>query len=176
MPAKPDLLQTALWKGFAVDTLYTFYNGEVRPQNLTRALSVYHPAEQIPLFVFCRTSESTKRLDAGLDAEQAVAGPWGAIYEVRGGGSSIGVMVEVTTERFSSAFCTPDGVHLCHNGDAGDAAVMKELFSYKTFRAFRFGLPGVEDGPHDLMLTAKQRWFRRRNNPKFLGFSKDNKT
>jgi uncharacterized protein YfaT (DUF1175 family) len=29
--------------------------------------------------------------------------------------------------------------------------------------------------PHDLMITTKTRWFRNRNNPKFLGFSKDDK-
>lgn len=175
MTATENLLDPALWRGFVVDALYTVDEfGEVKPDTARSADAVYNPTDNIPLFALCRISDSTKRLENGLEARKVDEGAWGILYEVTGSGSIIGVIFEIESEAFVSAHCTPDGVHLVRP-EPGTEFIVKPLYSYKTFRSFRVGPMDDDDAPHDLMLTAKRRWFRRRNDPKFLGFSKDDK-
>lgn len=169
-----QLLSPDLWRSLKVDSLYTLHeSGELRPSTLAHASAVYGPASDIPFWVFCRTSESTKRLEKGLEMQKESEVESVSVYTVHGAGSPIGVLVAVAPDLFKSAHCTPDGVHLCtKQGEVADDAIVKSIFAYKTFRSFRVGAP-LQETAHDVLITAKTRWFRRRNNPKFLGFSKD---
>lgn len=168
------ILDPLLWKGFNVDTLYTLYtSGDLRAQDPRSAFTVYHPSSEVPTWVFCRVSESTKRLEKGLTTQTMASGSFGNVYSVVGSGSQIGVLFSVNQQVFKAAHCTPDGIHLVSHENLVDP-IIKPVYVYKTFRAFRIGQTG-DTSPHDLMITAKTRWFRKRNNPKSLGFSKDNK-
>jgi len=175
----PDpYLNPSLWRQMNIGALYTIDpDGTVHPGDSKSAASVYRPASLIPTFVLCRISESTKRLDNGLTLDEVASGAWGKLHLVMGSGSTIGALMSVSSEVFGSCHRTPDGVHLVRPLDASSlvAPVTKPLFSFKTFRSFRIGPADDDAAPHDLMLTAKKRWFRKRNNPKFLGFSKDDK-
>ena len=186
MSSIPDsFLDPALWRVLKIDSLYTSNEqGVVRPSTQATADAVYNPSHEIPSFIFCRVSESTKRLENGLEAVPAldpktnepVVSAEGDVFTVVGSGSTIGVVFVVNTDLFLSAHCTPDGAHLLNlDEQLPEGCVMKLVYEYKTFRSFRFGPPHDEAPPHDLMITAKKRWFRKRNNPKALGFSKDDK-
>jgi hypothetical protein len=175
MTVPDNYLDPAMWRGFNVNTLYTgSEDGQVRPERQEVADLVYHPSHEIPAFLFCRVSESTKRLENGLEAEQVSAGPEGKVFTVVGSGSTIGIVFVVDTEQFSKAHCTPDGANLLNANPKTMTLkwgypIIKPIYEFKTFRAFRIGPSKKDDEPHDLMVTAKKR------NPKFLGFSKDDK-
>jgi hypothetical protein len=170
---KSLLLSADLWRALSVDALYSLHeDGGIRSMNEKHAPSVYHPADEIPSYVFCRTSGSTKRLEKELTLEEESVTGHLAIYTVKGGGNPIGVLVELMTDQFKAAHCTPDGVHLVNAASELDSdLIVKPVFSYKTFRSFLLG-PN-DDSPQDVILTAKTRWFRKRVDPKALGFSKD---
>jgi hypothetical protein len=178
----PSLLDASLWKTLRTDALYTVQpDGELRPADPKVSSAVYNPSEDIPAYILCRTSDSTKRLEKGLEAvvvdDPEMPFPFGSLFTINGGGSPIGVLVELKPALFRSAHCTPDGVHLCNaQGEIDPESIIKPVYSYKTFRSFLIGPAEKDKKPHDVMLTAKARWFRKRNNPKFLGFSKDSKT
>jgi len=178
MTIPEGLLDPQLWAGLTITSLYAVYDdGEICPSDSTIANQVYGPSSRIPLYVICRISTSTKRLEKGLAASPLQdIGCRGRIHEVTGGGSPIGVMVGLAPQEFKAAHFTPDGLHLC-NGEADlpPDVIIKPLYDYKTFRSFRVGPADDDDAPHDLMMTAKARWFRERNDPKFLGFSKGSK-
>jgi len=175
------LLDASLWKTLRIDALYTVQtDGELRPSDHRVSAEVYNPSDQIPAFVLCRTSDSTKRLEKGLEAaaveDMEAPFPFGNLFTINGGGSPIGVLIELKPDLFRSAHCTPDGVHLCNaQGEIEPDSIIKPVYAYKTFRSFLIGPAEKDKKPHDVMFTAKARWFRKRNNPKFLGFSKDNK-
>ncbi len=173
----PRFLDPSLWLGLQVDTFYVVYaDGQLHPRSTDSADAVYQPAGCIPEFIFCRISDSEKRLEHALESRLAVGGSWGALYEVLGQGSVIGTALSVRTSAFSSTHVLPDMVHLvCMVDDVPHDSVMKALYDFKTFRSFRLGPMTDDDHPHDLLVTTKARWFRNRNNPKFLGFSKDDK-
>ena len=137
---------------------------------------MYLPKHIIPEYALCRISESTTRLENGLGVEEKASGPWGTIFMVTGSGSKIGIVLQIESEMFESCHRTPDGLHLLAADvpkGSFDRPIIKGVYEYKTFKAFRIGPAGDDDTPHDLKVTAKKRWFRKRNNPKFLGFNKD---
>lgn len=177
MHLPPRFLDTGLWRQLGVDILYTAYeNGEIRPQNLKRAEDVYYPATRIPAFIFSRVSDSEKRLELTLNARTVVDGAWGSLDEIVAGDAVIGLVLAVRSGVFVTAHVLPDIVHLvCAHAVIPPDAVMKGLHEFKTFRSFRLGPGTDDDGHHDIIVTAKTRWFRHRHNPKFLGFSKDDK-
>lgn len=177
MHLPPRFLSTNLWRQLGVDVLYVAYeNGEIRPQNSEQAEEVYYPASRIPSFIFSRISDSEKRLELTLDARTVVDGAWGSLAEVTAGDAVIGLVLVVRSGTFTTAHVLPDMVHLvCAQANVPPDSVMKGLHEFKTFRSFRLGAGADDDGHHDLIVTAKTRWFRHRHNPKFLGFSKDDK-
>ena len=168
-------IDPSLWLGLQVDSIYSVYaDGVVHPRTVDLADAVYQPSSHIPSFVFCRISESEKRLEQALESRPVMDGPWGVIHEVLGQGSIIGAVLAPQPGSFLAAHVLPDMVHLvADTDDIPKDSIMKGLYDHKTFRSFRLGPASDEAHPHDVLVTTKTRWFRTRNNPKFLGFSKD---
>lgn len=166
-----------LWLGLQVDTIYSAYaDGEIHPRTTGRADAVYQPSSVVPAYVFCRISESEKRLEQALTSQAVMDGTWGILHEILGQGAKIGAVLALKAGAFMTAHVLPDMVHLVSVvDDIPNESIMKSLYDYKTFRAFRLGPLADDAHPHDLLITTKTRWFRNRNNPKFLGFSKDDK-
>lgn len=167
----------SLWLKLKVDAIYwTYGDGQLLPEMGGSAEAVYQPSSAVPSVMICRISDSEKRLEQTLTVRPAVRGAWGVLYEVLGQGAVIGTAMEVAEEAFSVAHVLPDMVHLVSNTDnVSPDSIMKSLYNFKTFRSFRLGSMMDDGQPHDVLVTTKSRWFRNRNNPKFLGFSKDEK-
>jgi hypothetical protein len=178
MPLPARFRDPGLWLGLQVDTIYAAYaDGQIHPQTTDKADAVYQPSSVIPSFVFCRISDSEKRLEQAVESRPVMNGSWGVLHEVLGQGTIIGAAFAVNVAAFSSAHVLPDMVHLVSMvDDVPHDSIMKGLYEHKTFRSFRLGPMGDDQHPHDLLVTTKTRWFRNRNNPKFLGFSKDDKS
>ena len=173
-----ELLDPDFWLKLSPDVLYAVYGKDDCNLDLDRAVDVYRPSDDIPSYLLCRTSDRTKRLEAGTEAVPVPCkGPNASFFEVTGSGVVIGIMVQINQAGFQFAHVTPDGAHLVGREPFQSAPIVKDVFSHKTFRSFAIGPTEdrIESGAHDLMVTAKTRWFRKRNNPKFLGFSKENK-
>jgi hypothetical protein len=114
--------------------------------------------------VFLAT-DVARRFEKSFVFTEERSGGFGTIYQVRTvDGPQIGFVVLLNKEKFVNAYMTPDVVHLA-SVEAGE--VPEVLYEDKVFRSFSFG--------GDVMFTTRARWFRTRNNPKFLGYSKDDK-
>jgi hypothetical protein len=163
-----------LWANLHVGALYVVtQDDEVRPQDHTNADDVYAPIANIPKYVMCRISTSTKRLENGLTSTKVGEGEWGEVYQVKGSGSIIGVVVSVREDIFGSAIYMPDGVIFMHRAnELPDKCVVSSAYAYKTFKIFRIGTD-TEGDSYDLYLTTKKRWYKNRHNQKSLGFSKE---
>jgi hypothetical protein len=176
VPAK--YLEASIWQALSVDVLYAVYDdGEIVPGTLD-AEAVYQPVGRVPAFVLCRTSDSEKRMESVLSSNVIQSGAWGDLCEVLGGGSPLGLCVCIKQgDTFCGAHALPDIIHLiaCMDDLPADSAV-KDVYDGKNIKVYRMG-PVTDDAHphHDLVITTKFRWFRNRNNPKFLGFSKDDR-
>lgn len=171
----PKFLDPAYWAHLVVDVLYSVYeNGTVVPEG-PEPDGVYPPVHWVPKYVLCRLSDSEKRLEGALEVKEAKAGAWGSVFDVTGAGAQVGVIIEMGPP-FCGAHVNPDGVHLvgCVDG-LPEGSIVVDLFEAKTLKIFSVGPGAPADFAHDVVITTKTRWFRNRNNPKFLGFTKDEK-
>ena len=129
----------------------------------------------LPRTILCRTSDSEKRLAGAepLTTRPLANGSWGVLHEVLGNGGAVGLSLDIADKAFVGVHALPDIVHLlAPTRSLAADAIVKAVYDGKTIRLYRLGPPD-ETKPHDLVLTTKARWFRARSNPKFLGFSKD---
>lgn len=172
-----SFLDASRWQALPIDVLFVQYeDGEQAPlPNVVEPSTVYQPVAKVPNIVFCRTSDSEKRLDNELDAKVVGSGFWGQLCEVQGAGATIGVVLLPAPGVFCGAHALPDMVHLviCED-DLSPDSIISDVYDSKTIRSFLMG-PPVGDRLHDFIMTTKARWFRNRINPKYLGFSKDEK-
>ena len=172
-----SFLDASRWQGLNLDVLMSLYeDGTEAPlPSAVEPETVYQPVGRVPSVVFCRTSDSEKRLESQLESVVVASGPWGQLCEVQGGGGVIGLVLLPATGVFCGAHVLPDMVHLvvCED-DLAENSIISEVHESKTIRAFLMG-PPTGDRIHDFLMTTKARWFRNRINPKYLGFSKDEK-
>lgn len=173
-------LDAGLWHRLPVDFFFSRYAGdeEVYPQELTPD-SVYRSISLVPTEVFVRTSEREKRLEFELEAKKVAEGKWGTLFEVSGAGSQVG-LVTILNPIFIGAHVLPDMVHLMGNSESvAFDGIIRDIYLAKATRMFEVGYSlrseQGEDVPFDVVMTSKNRWFRIRNNPKYLGFSKEEK-
>lgn len=166
-------LDAVTWQKLPGGVFFARYEGEedIYPRELVPS-SVYRPVSQVPTEVFIRTSEREKRLEFELKASAVASGPWGQLVDVSGAGSQVGLVL-LPTSAFIGAHVMPDIVHLLGNDESvAYDAVIKDVHVAKSVRVFTIG-PISGAAPQELLLTTKLRWFRSRNNPKHLGFSKE---
>ncbi len=168
-------LETSRWQTLVVDVLYALHHDDTMTPSSFEPDGVFGPVTLLPKTILCRTSDSDKRL-AGMDhlnTRPLAEGSWGVLHEVMGGGGVVGLSLDVAADAFAGVHALPDIVHLVAptKSIAADA-IVKPVYDGKTIRLYRLG-PLDDKKPHDLVLTTKERWFRARSNPKYLGFSKD---
>lgn len=172
-----SFLDPARWAALPVDVLFAEYvDGTQAPlPAVVEPDNVYQPVGAVPNIVFCRVSDSEKRLEQSIDARVITSGFWGQLCEVLGGGASIGLVLLPAQGVFCGAHAMPDMVHLvvCED-DLPPDSIISDVYENKTIRMFLTG-PAKGERLHDLIITTKARWFRNRINPKYLGFSKDEK-
>lgn len=171
-----SFLEADRWGRMPIDVLHSVYtDGVVAPLAMVPS-EIYQPASRVPTHLLCKTSDSEKRLAGLLQTRLSGSGRWGRVYEVVGHGSLVGVVVQLEDNAFCGAHVQPDVVHLvsCVE-ELPDDSIVKDVYLGKTVRLFSIGPIDENKRPHDMMLTAKARWFRHRHNPKFLGFSKEDK-
>ncbi len=168
------MLDLTRWVRAPVDILHSVYNdGTQVPERMGELdTALYQPTNRIPRAVFARLSDSEKRLDQELSIREVSYHRWGSICEVLGGGALIGAFVFTHMGCFEHAHVLPDGAHFSMGSRVPAMAdpFVKDLYTNKSFRVFET-TDGVDVS--DVVVVTKQRWFRNRNNPKFLGFSKD---
>lgn len=174
MPLPRDFLEASTWAPLPVDIIHVRYGAEkLEPQGLEPE-TAYRPIRDIPKQVVYRTSDREKRLEVSLSEALVTSGPWGELHEITGGGSHIGFVILLKPNAFCGAHLLPDSAHLISYAELlPDTCIIKDIHDHKMFRLFKIGPAGNDDSPHDVIVTTKTRWFRNRNNPKFLGFSKD---
>lgn len=170
----PDMyLSAETWQKVPADVFFAVYDGSISPVSLS-PVDVYRPAGDVPSEILIRTSEREKRLEADLTSNVLTSGPWGSLYVVDGDGSQVGLVLIPKPGRFCGAHVMPDVVHLLGNSESvANDAIIKDIHIAKSVRLLKVG--SQEDEPHDIVFTTKLRWFRNRNNPKHLGFSKEEK-
>jgi hypothetical protein len=175
-----SFLEASLWQRIPGDVFFSRYAGDetIHPEDLSPS-SVYRPVSMVPSEIFVRTSEREKRLEFELKATEISKGHWGALYDVSGAGSQVGLVMTVNPV-FIGAHVLPDIVHLLGNDESiAFDGIITDIHLAKTVRVFKVGFSLRESEeehiPHDVVLTTKYRWFRNRNNPKHLGFSKEEK-
>jgi hypothetical protein len=122
----------------------------------------------LPTALVVRTSSRERRLVGVPVSVELAAGPWGTVHSVTGHGSQIGIVLSVAPGRFCGAHVLPDGAHLVLGRKEAPAPRIRDLYVSRSARLFAVG----DEGQEDLLLTSRTRWFRARNNPHFLGFSK----
>lgn len=169
-------LDPVIWQGLPVDVLHVAYDDGYISPGSTEPDAIYQPVARIPVVVLVRTSDSEKRLESKLAPVLLKEGDWGSVFEVQGAGAPLGLCIVVKAGVFCGAHPLPDMVHLvaCEEELPADS-IVKGLYETQKIKVFLMGPIEGNDRPHDLLVTTKTRWFRNRNNPKFLGFSKDDK-
>jgi hypothetical protein len=170
-----DVLIASTWQKLPIGSFFSRYeaDGPLLPEGDSPA-DVFQPASMVPIEVLIRTSEREKRLEFNLDAREITSGQWGALFEIAGDGNPVGLLLRVAPQTFCGAHALLDVVHLLANTESvANDATIKDIHLSKTVRVFRIG--SDDNLPHDIVMTTKSRWFRNRNNPKHLGFSKEEK-
>ncbi len=166
-------LQPELWATAKVDVLFAEGERADPVSAQENAVRAYQPVGRVPRLLFCRTSDSEKRLEGKIEARIVADGHWGMLHEVLGAGGTIGFALAPSTSAFSGAHVLPDIAHFVSGAhDLPEGSVVSHLYDNKTLRIFLLGATGGSF-PQDLLVTTKNRWFRNRINPKFLGFSKN---
>lgn len=162
-------IDAALWADAKPFILLNLFDGFEPTSNLkTPATLLYSPANAVPTATCVRISQSTKRLEGVLQAKVVAEGAWGKQYEVGQGNNVVGY-AWLWANVFSHAHTLPDIVHLINKSDPVEQQVASLIFDSKGLK-----LVTISDGDAvDIMLTTKQRFFRARNNPKNLGFAKE---
>lgn len=172
-----EILRPDIWSKLELNTLYGWVNDAgLYPNDLSKADESYLPTDWIPDLLIVRTSSSSKRLDKGITekAVKSVSPKTIKVSDIECAGSKIGVVLRPKKDVFVQSYFTPDGCMLL-TGYELDQAIVKDGYSFKTMRMYLIGNNGLDPktNVHDCLVTAKKRWFRNRNDPKFLGFSKD---
>lgn len=162
-------LDAALWADAKPFILMSLYNGFEPVSNLkTPATMLYAPKKEVPTATCVRISQSSKRLEGTLQAKVVAEGTWGKQYEVGQGNNVVGY-AWMWAPIFSHGHTLPDIVHLINKVDPQNQQTPSLVFDTKGLK-----LVTIVDGDAvDIMLTTKQRFFRARNNPKSLGFAKE---
>lgn len=155
-------LTPQLWASFTADIIHS--SSADGTHSTLEPETIYTPVVNVPLFVAYRTSDREKRLESDLQTKVVTEGDWGVLHEVTGGGSHVGFVLEVKPGHFAGAVSLPDSVHFMHRESIVDAPA-KSVHNHRMLKVMSFD--------KDLYVVTKTRWFRNRNNPKFLGFSKD---
>lgn len=172
-----EVLRPDIWANLELNTLYCWMNDAgLYPKDISKADESYLPTDWIPDLLVVRTSSSSKRLEKGI-SEKSIRSPSSRtikISDVECAGSKIGVILRPKKDQFVQSYFTPDGCLLLTGYDLDDA-VVKDGYDFKTMRMYLIGKKNLDPktNVHDCLVTAKKRWFRSRNDPKFLGFSKD---
>ncbi len=167
------LTSSELWKSLEVDRFFVMNSdGDIHPKEVTPE-EAYVP-NSLPEMILCRISDSTKRLGEHLTISVVEEDWWGKVYHLSGTGSPVGILLALNQDRFSSADYMPDGIHVFgKEKDPKGATILRQGYDFKSFRVFPIEVGGIG---HGLMVTVKNRWFRDRNDPKHLGYSKEAKT
>lgn len=173
-----EFLAADCWRPLGVNLLVSQYaDGRRIPLNNLEPDGVYQPVGEVPVAIFCRTSTSEKRLEGRLEAEVVASAPWGEVFEVTGNGSQVGFVLRIEPGAFCGAHVLPDMVHcIACEEELPDESTLKDVYEGKSIRVYAVGPIQDKDRPQDILVTTKTRWFRARNNPKYLGFSKDDKS
>ena len=160
-------LVPATWAALPVDRITPLYpNGQELLTGTALSEAVYTPLSKIPEVVVFRTSDREKRLEGDLLHSLLKSGEWGTLHEVTGAGSHVGFVLTPAPGYFEGASCMPDNLHLMKRTSLM-VEHAKTVHNHKMLKFFSFDC--------DLYVVTKSRWFRSRNNPKYLGFSKDEK-
>lgn len=169
-------LDANTWQKLPGGSFFARYAGDeaIYPSDMTPS-QIFRPVADVPTEVFIRTSEREKRLEFQLEAKELASGAWGKLLDVSGAGSQVG-LVFLVSPCFIGAHILPDIVHLLGNDESiAYDAVIRDIHTSKTIRMFSIGPVASDVMPEEIVLTTKLRWFRNRNNPKHLGFSKEEK-